>query len=91
MRDRAIMDASESDESVADALIRRAATVPYAFPLETNRLRTLLAARRVTKADLAADARRRAQISWAQNKGVMAAYWKAVGAYATHIRRALRA
>ncbi|WP_293385676.1 hypothetical protein [Phenylobacterium sp. SCN 70-31] len=40
--------------------------------------------------DLAADARRRAQISWAQNKGVMAAYWKAVGAYATHIRRALR-
>jgi hypothetical protein len=30
--------------------------------------------------DLAADARRRAQISWAQNKGVMAAYWKAVGA-----------
>ncbi|PZQ55950.1 MAG: hypothetical protein DI570_21630 [Phenylobacterium zucineum] len=39
--------------------------------------------------DLAADARRRAQISWAQNKGVMAAYWKAVGAYATHIRRAL--
>ena len=42
-------------------------------------------------ADLAVDARRRAQISWAQNKGVMAAYWKAVGAYATHIRRALRA
>ena len=41
--------------------------------------------------DLTADARRRAQISWAQNKGVMAAYWKAVGAYATHIRRALRA
>jgi hypothetical protein len=41
--------------------------------------------------DLAADARRRAQISWAQNKGVMAAYWKAVGAYATHIRRALLA
>ena len=40
--------------------------------------------------DLAADARRRAQTSWAQNKGVMAAYWKAVGAYATHIRRALR-
>lgn len=39
--------------------------------------------------DLAADARRRAQISWTQNKGVMAAYWKAVGAYATHIRRAL--
>ena len=40
--------------------------------------------------DLAADAKRRAQISWTQNKGVMAAYWKAVGAYATHIRRALR-
>ncbi len=42
-------------------------------------------------ADLATDARARAQVSWAQNKGVMAAYWKAVGAYATHIRRALDA
>jgi hypothetical protein len=45
--------------------------------------------RRAVLGDLAADARRRAQISWAQNKGVLAAYWKAVGAYATHIRRAL--
>lgn len=40
-------------------------------------------------ADLSADARARAQVSWRQNKGVMAAYWKAVGAYAGHVRRAL--
>lgn len=40
--------------------------------------------------DLAADARQRAQASWRKNKGPMAVYWKAVGAYATHIRRAVR-
>lgn len=40
--------------------------------------------------DLATDARERAQASWRKNKGPMAAYWKAVGAYATHIRRAIR-
>ncbi|MGV0878032.1 hypothetical protein V6767_12875 [Martelella sp. FLE1502] len=40
--------------------------------------------------DLAKDARQRAQKSWLQNKGPMAAYWKAVGAYAAHIRAALR-
>lgn len=36
------------------------------------------------------DARTRAQIAWRKNKGPMAAYWKAVGAYATHIKRAIR-
>ena len=40
--------------------------------------------------DLAADARARAQESWRKNKGPMAAYWKAVGAYAGHIRRVVR-
>lgn len=40
--------------------------------------------------ELAADARTRAQRSWRQNKGPMAVYWKAVGAYSTHIRRAIR-
>ena len=40
--------------------------------------------------DLSHDARVRAQESWRKNKGPMAAYWKAVGAYATHIRRAVR-
>lgn len=40
--------------------------------------------------DLARDARARAQKSWRQNKGPMAAYWKAVGAYADHTRRAIR-
>lgn len=40
--------------------------------------------------DLAKDARARAQKSWTQNKGPMAAYWKAVGAYAAHARAALR-
>ena len=38
-------------------------------------------------ADLSADAAARAQRSWAQNKGIMAAYWKAVSVYARHIRR----
>lgn len=41
-------------------------------------------------ADLAADAAARAQRSWSQNKGIMAAYWKAVSVYARHIRRVLR-
>ncbi|WP_200945144.1 hypothetical protein [Rhizobium sp. Root1240] len=40
--------------------------------------------------DLVIDARTRAQQSWAKNKGPMAAYWKAVGAYAHHFRRVVR-
>ncbi len=40
--------------------------------------------------DLAIDARGRAQASWLKNKGPMAAYWKAVGAYAGHFRRVCR-
>jgi hypothetical protein len=40
--------------------------------------------------DVANDARARAEHSWRKNKGPMAAYWKAVGAYAKHIRNALR-
>jgi hypothetical protein len=40
--------------------------------------------------DLVADARARAQQSWIKNKGPMAAYWKAVGAYAEHIRRVMK-
>lgn len=40
--------------------------------------------------DLAADARGRAQESWRKNKGPMAAYWKAVGAYAGHVRKVCR-
>lgn len=40
--------------------------------------------------DLVTDARSRAQQSWAKNKGPMAAYWKAVGAYAHHFRRVVR-
>jgi hypothetical protein len=41
-------------------------------------------------AEIATDARERAQTSWKRNKGPMAAYWKAVGAYAEHLRRAIR-
>lgn len=41
-------------------------------------------------ADLAADAADRAQRSWRQNKGPMAAYWKAVSVYAKHVRAAVR-
>lgn len=37
--------------------------------------------------DLVTDARARAQESWRKNKGPMAAYWKAVGAYAHHFKR----
>lgn len=40
--------------------------------------------------DIASDARRRAQESWKKNKGPMAAYWKAVGAYAGHLARCMR-
>jgi hypothetical protein len=54
------------------------------LPLET---RALLAD---IIGEISADARRRAQVSWRQNKGPMAVYWKAVGAYAAHIRRAVR-
>ena len=45
---------------------------------------------RAVMGDLVIDARARAQASWLKNKGPMAAYWKAVGAYAHHIKRALR-
>jgi hypothetical protein len=48
------------------------------------------AALAVLMRDIAKDARERAQQSWRRNKGPMAAYWKAVGAYAEHIRRAVR-
>lgn len=40
--------------------------------------------------DLATDARSRAQESWRKNKGPMAAYWKAVGAYAGHLAKVLK-
>lgn len=36
------------------------------------------------------DARSRAQKSWKQNKGPMAAYWKATGAYCNHLYRVVR-
>lgn len=41
-------------------------------------------------AELVTDARSRAQESWRKNKGPMAAYWKAVGAYAEHFRRVFK-
>lgn len=41
-------------------------------------------------ASVVTDARSRAQASWIKNKGPMAAYWKAVGAYAEHIRRCVK-
>jgi hypothetical protein len=40
--------------------------------------------------ELNLDARQRAQVSWKQNKGPMAVYWKGVGAYAKHICRVLK-
>jgi hypothetical protein len=41
--------------------------------------------------DIAIDANNRAQTSWRQSKGPMAAYWKAVSVYAKHIRAAVNA
>lgn len=40
-------------------------------------------------AELQAEARTLAEKSWRRNKGPMAAYWKAVGVYAGHFRRAM--
>jgi hypothetical protein len=58
------------------------------------RLKELDPAARAVLADifkeLGADARERAQVSWKRNKAPMAAYWKAVGAYATHLSRAVK-
>lgn len=39
--------------------------------------------------DIRADAAGRADRSWQQKKGPMAAYWRAVSVYALHIRRAV--
>lgn len=41
-------------------------------------------------ADLAIDARERAEESWRSHKAPMAAYWKAVSVYAGHIKRAIQ-
>lgn len=55
-----------------------------ALPLEQREpLRALLR-------QVAAQAHERAELSWRQRKGPMAAYWRAVGVYAGHTARALR-
>lgn len=41
-------------------------------------------------ADIRTDAILKAEKSWRQNKGPMAAYWKAVSVYALHIGRAIK-
>lgn len=46
-------------------------------------LRTILA-------EMAVDARARAEKCWRTHKAPMAAYWKAVSVYANHTRRLLR-
>lgn len=50
-----------------------------ALPVETRRPLGLLLRQ------LAADASDEAQRSWKANKGIMAAYWKAVSVYAKHL------
>lgn len=40
--------------------------------------------------DIRRDAHGRAERSWRQRKGPMAAYWRAVAVYAGHIARAIR-
>lgn len=54
------------------------------LPPETRKIVTDILSELVT------DARSRAQTSWVKNKGPMAAYWKAVGAYAEHFRRVVK-
>ena len=41
--------------------------------------------------DVATQAHERAETSWRQRKAPMAAYWRAVGVYAGHTARAIRA
>lgn len=54
-----------------------------ALPLESQQvLRDILG-------DLRVETAAKAEKSWRQNKGPMAAYWKAVSVYALHIRRDL--
>jgi hypothetical protein len=40
--------------------------------------------------ELGTQAHTKAEVSWRQRKGPMAAYWRAVGVYAGHTARALR-
>jgi hypothetical protein len=39
--------------------------------------------------ELANEAAEKADLSWRTNKGIMAAYWKAVSVYAKHLARAI--
>lgn len=41
-------------------------------------------------AELATEARAKAELSWRKHKAPMAVYWKAVAVYAKHTARALR-
>jgi len=52
-----------------------------ALPLESRRPLGILLRQ------LALQANEQAQASWKSNKGIMAAYWKAVSVYAKHIAR----
>ena len=45
---------------------------------------------RALLSDLRRDAALRAEKSWRQHKGLMAAYWRAVSVYAGHTARGLR-
>jgi hypothetical protein len=54
-----------------------------ALPIETRRPLGLLLR------EIAAQAADEAQRSWKSNKGIMAAYWKAVSVYAKHLARVI--
>lgn len=60
----------------------------------TQRLLELPEAQRLALAamlaELSTEAHAKAETSWRQRKGPMAAYWRAVGVYARHTSRALR-
>jgi len=89
------VDAGKLDELIEPRSNRREVRNPVLALPSVQRLLALPPDQRQVihdiLADLVVDARSRAQTSWRQNKGPMAAYWKAVGAYAHHFRRLVAA
>ena len=53
------------------------------LPIETRRPLGILLR------ELAVDAQHQANAAWKSNKGIMAAYWKAVAVYAKHLARVI--
>jgi hypothetical protein len=75
-------------KAIQNPVLKLPAVVALAAALEQHpEIRDLFCA---ALGELQAEARVLAEKSWRRNKGPMAAYWKAVGVYAGHFRRAMR-